>query len=139
MNKVQYDDLIGCPYLKHTAGPVTYDCVGVVREVYARAGWSVDAIPTAANEAACLASIGGEASGLPWDPVDAVTGGTVTGQLAFGDIVMIHGNGATHVSVVVDESRQLAISSAGHMGVYACGASRLSRVAAVYRLQESAR
>ena len=139
MKKVQYDDLIGAPYLKHTAGPVTYDCVGVVREIYARAGWSVEAIPTAANEAACLASIGGEASGLPWDPVDAVTGGTVTGQLKFGDIVLNHSGQTPHVSVVVDESRQIAISAAEQGGVYACVASRLSMVTAVYRLRESAR
>ena len=140
MKKVEYDDLIGCPYASHTAGPVTYDCVGIVREVYERAGWAVDAIPTAANESACVAALSDGDSGQPWHRVGAVERQAVTERLHFGDVVMVTmAPGATHVSVVVDSSRQLALSAAEHLGVYACAVSRLARVSAVYRLAESAR
>jgi hypothetical protein len=139
MTKVEYDDMIGMPFKTHASGPDQFDCIGVVREVYRRAGWSDAALPSADNEAACVASIGSESSGLPWDAVDAVTGGVITTRLAFGDIVMVHNRTTTHVSVVVDASRQLALSSAGSVGVFASVTNRLVNVTAVYRMKESAR
>lgn len=142
MNTVQYDDMIGMPFKTHAFGPDQFDCIGVVREVYRRAGWSSSALPTADNEAACAAACAvadSDVVGHEWEPIASVAGGRVTGRLMFGDVVMVCREYATHVSVVVDESRQVSLSAAEQIGVYACGVCRLTSVSAIYRLKESAR
>lgn len=137
MKKVQYDDLVGVPYAKWTSGPDTYDCIGVTREVYHRAGLDGSGLPTADNEEALLAALDCEGA-TPWVAVDAVVDGMVVEQLQFGDVVMMDTGDGMHVSVIVDESKQVALSAGDGYGVYSCAASWLTKVTAVYRLREMA-
>ncbi len=142
MRKVRYDDLIGLPFLKHSSGPDGYDCIGVVREVYRRAGWSDASLPTIDNEGAYSAACADEVAGGPissWDRIDSGDNGSITERLEFGDVVVMVMNGGTHISVVTDDSRQVALSAAESLGVYAYPTCRLRNVTGVYRLSEAAR
>lgn len=142
MKKVQYADLIGMPFERHAFGPDQFDCIGVVREVYRRAGWSSAALPTADNEEVCAAACvvdDAEVVGHAWQRVDAVEDGAVVGKLAFGDVIVLVLEASTHVSVVVDSPSQLALSAAEALGVYACPVPRLRCITGVYRLREDSR
>lgn len=139
MMRVHYADLIGLPYADRTDGPYTFDCVGLVLEVFRRAGWSTGSVPTMENVYARVADLNADVSDHPWEQVAAPGGAPITRRLDFGDVVMVLGDTRPHVSVVVDAPAQLAISIAENAGVYACAVSRLTRATAVYRLQEALR
>lgn len=142
MKKVKYDDLIGAPFERHAFGPDRFDCIGVVREAYRRAGWSSSALPTADNEEVCAAACAvddAEVVGSEWQRMDLVQDGAVTGRLNFGDVIVLVLEASTHVSVVIDSSLQLALSAAEELGVYACPVPRLRCITGVYRLREESR
>jgi hypothetical protein len=142
MKKVKYDDMIGAPFERHAFGPDRFDCIGVVREVYRRAGWSSAALPTADNEEVCAAACAvddADVVGSEWERVDTVNDGAVAGTLDFGDVIVLVLEASTHVSVVVDAPSQLALSAAEALGVYACPIPRLRCITGVYRLREGSR
>ena len=75
----------------------------------------------------------------PWDKVQDCTEERVTKRLKFGDVILSRGRSSSHVSVIVDEEHQLAVSAGTQIGVFITPTNRMSFVQAVYRLREEAR
>lgn len=136
---IAYDDLIGLPYEYDADGPSSFNCAGIVREIYRRAQMPTKFLPIKENEALMYVThVLGDPKMHPWDRVDACSGGRVVSRLQFGDIILARGLNGSHVSVVADEDRQMAVSAGSSVGVFASPISRLSNVLSVYRLSEDA-
>lgn len=137
---IDYQDLIGVPYEYDADGPSTFNCAGIVREVFRRAGWSTRFLPSKENEALLyITNVLGDPKMHPWDQVQSCPEGRVTKRLLFGDVVLSRGRAGSHVSVLVDEKHQLALSAGSQIGVFSTPTNRLAFAQAVYRLQEEAR
>ena len=137
---IDYEDLVGAPYEFDSDGPDTFNCAGIVREVFRRAGWSTRFLPIKEDEAALyVINVLGDPKMHPWEKVEECPDGRVKKRLRFGDVVLAKGKDTSHVSVLVDEEHQLALSAGSQIGVYATPTSRLCFARAVYRLSEEAR
>lgn len=137
---IDYEDLVGAPYEFDSDGPDTFNCAGIVREVFRRAGWSTRFLPIKEDEAALyVINVLGDPKMHPWEKVQDCPENRVTKRLKFGDVVLARGSTSSHVSVIVDEEHQLAVSAGTQIGVFVTPTNRMSFVQAVYRLREEAR
>lgn len=141
--RVRYDDLLGTPYQyrANLREDGKTDCIGIGTEVFLRAGWSVAYLPDREGVfAEQVAMLEQDPTAHPWEQVEGVVHDRkVVGRLEFGDVVICVKKAAVHASVVVDESRQVTLSSAENHGCYACAAGVLGGVSGVYRLKEAYR
>lgn len=141
--RVRYDDLIGTPYKYRAtiAEDKATDCIGIGAEVFRRAGWATNFLPDReglyVEQAELLEQ---DPSAHPWQKVGGVVEDSrVVGRLEFGDVVICVKRTAVHASVVVDDGKQVTLSSAEGRGCFACSASVLGGVAGVYRLKKAYR
>lgn len=137
---IEYGDLIGLPYALDANGPEAYCCGGIAAEVYRRLGWRswIPLRQEIADWYVMVVMSGPEPR--EWIKLEgAVKDRRVVQRLELGDLVLADGQDGTHVSVIVDEGTQTALTAAKSVGVFASPASRLSRARAVYRLSEDYR
>lgn len=147
MPSIDFRDLVGIPFLDCGESPEGASCVGVCRMALARMGAVLEPADLPLTEeaaAASCAAIQDRPEQSAWEFLGAAVGHA----RALGDLVMSRTSRGSHVAVIVDTDRRLAITACaatdrdGHVvrtGVtYVCATRRIRGVLGVYRLKQLA-
>lgn len=147
MSSIDFDDLIGIPFLDGGQSDAGANCVGVGRMALERMGATLEPGDLPLTDEALLSACAALASAPALSPWDYL-GGHVGAATLLGDLVLSRTREGTHVAVMVDTGRRLCITACQPIeqdgevvreGVtYACQARRIRGVFAVYRLKQFA-
>lgn len=147
MPSIDFDDLIGIPFLDGGQSSAGTNCAGVGRMALERMGAVLRPEDLPVTDGALVRACVALASS-PGDSAWEHLGAEVGLARALGDLVLSRSAEGSHVAVMVDTERRICLSACAPIErggevlrrgeTFACPARRISGVVGVYRLRQLA-